>query len=129
MAQVPTESDPRGCATLEGRRTWGALLGPAWSCARPPAAPAAPPPLSSFALQLQAFASAVRQHELRGPGAATRLAELVDWGGRGRRVGELRSLERAPASWALAATSAESAVANMEALDAIYEASGLGARG
>ena len=120
-------ADPSGCANLEGKRSWGAMLPPVFSC-RPAdeegerRAPQAAE--TSFALQLRAFATAVRLHKLRaGGGVVGSIAKLV-----GSRREEIAALEADPSAWALDATGASSAVKNMEILDAIYEASGLGLR-
>lgn len=124
----PTAADPTGCASLVRRRMWwgAALWGQAYSCDRGDAAQS-----SSFALQLRAFATAVRLHGLRaaqGEGDAFGGARGEDEA-QAREAARLQATLRAdPSSWALEATSAASAVRNMEILDNIYDASGLGAR-
>ena len=121
-------ADPSGCANLKGKRSWGAMLPPVFSCrAAEEGARRSPHAVeTSFALQLRAFATAVRLHKLRAAGGVVgSIAKLV--GSPGRRA-EIAALEADPSSWALDATGAASAVKNMEILDAIYEASGLGLR-
>jgi hypothetical protein len=147
LPRAPSPTDPSGCARLHAQRTWGAMLGPVWSCA--PTDSGAGGSVgggaggdaeggaglrgeaeSTFALQLRAFVSAVRLHELRTDGASplTFMGDALSWGRRGERAAERRAVEAEAAVWALGATSAESAVRNMELIDQIYEAGGLGAR-
>ena len=54
----------RSCVALTARRSWSAMLGPVHSCSGGAAAVAAEAE-SSFALQLRAFAAAIRLHALR----------------------------------------------------------------
>ena len=125
-------TDPTGCAALEYRHTWGAMLQPVASCKPPTRGEnASAPSESSFALQLRAFSAAVRLHRLRAADAqvSTLISDwTLHWGGRAERAAERAALDASPAAWALDATSPRSAVRNMEVIDAIYEASGLGAR-
>ena len=83
---------------------------------------------SSFALQLRAFATAVRLHTLRTSPQQASSIGVEEEGVDDARQRDISRLEADPSSSALKATSAASAVRNMEILDGIYDASGLGAR-
>ena len=111
----------RSCVALTARRSWSAMLGPVHSCSGGAAAVAAEAE-SSFALQLRAFAAAIRLHALR-----PRLGALT-WLTHPSQHAEMRALERSVAAAALPDTSAESAVRNMALLDEIYDRAGLGKR-
>ena len=141
-SRTPSASDPSGCGELEGRRTWGAMMPPIFTCvkekkkAKEEEARSSSQIIksqSSFALQLKAFAMAVRLRDLHAADETTyaHVLDKLGWGAKGKEArAEVEArLKRDPSAWALDATSPAAAVANMEMLDAIYTKSGLGLRG
>jgi predicted dehydrogenase len=121
--RAASASAESGCEGLRARHSWGAMLGPVYSCAPAKDALAQSAAAeSSFALQLRAFAVAVRDAEERQRAGSLRVRLQRDTACAAGSPG--LAIARA----ALSDVGASSAVANMAAIDEVYEVAGLGKR-